>query len=126
MNPIEEVLEKYTTTSMALDWPAWGALHSEKVVKMFPDSPPARSRKEMLDNVENGMKGRKFSEFKVSPVETRILDNIAFAWGFYTWETRSLEGKDPLNYSGKFLTLFTRQSDGSWLISYDCFNSNTP
>ena len=27
---------------------------------------------------------------------------------------------------GKALTLYERQSDGSWRIVYDCFNSNVP
>jgi ketosteroid isomerase-like protein len=28
--------------------------------------------------------------------------------------------------NGKYLTVFKKQSDGSWKIYRDCFNSNTP
>ena len=35
-------------------------------------------------------------------------------------------GQDPINAvpEGKALTLYDRQADGGWKISYDCFNSN--
>jgi ketosteroid isomerase-like protein len=35
-------------------------------------------------------------------------------------------GGETIHFMGKALTLFERQSDGSWKIIYDCFNSNVP
>jgi ketosteroid isomerase-like protein len=36
------------------------------------------------------------------------------------------DGGEPIPYDGKFLTIFKRQSDGSWKIHRDIYNSNVP
>ena len=49
--------------------------------------------------------------------------------GYFNYSLKATlkEGGDPLDVmpDGKALTLYERQSDGSWKIVYDCFNSNT-
>jgi len=46
----------------------------------------------------------------------------------YTLTMTPKAGGETINAmpDGKALTLLERQSDGSWKIVYDCFNSNVP
>jgi uncharacterized protein (TIGR02246 family) len=52
-------------------------------------------------------------------------DDVVIEVGRYTLGLES-RGGEPVAGVGKYLQVFARQPDGSWRISYDCFNSDQP
>lgn len=123
---IDESLKDYGNYLIEGNYDAWGKLHSEDVVKMPPNAPPTRNRADM---VANSMKGGEF--MKVVAMECNIQDtevwgDRAFSWGLYTIELHPVAGGPSVFVDGKFLTLYEKTSNGKWIITHDCFNSNVP
>jgi uncharacterized protein (TIGR02246 family) len=51
--------------------------------------------------------------------------DLCAAVGLFELERRP-EGASPEKDSGKYIEVWTRQSDGSWLLAEDIFNSSLP
>ena len=63
------------------------------------------------------------SEFQLEPVEIDGRGDLASARGTYSWTVRVGEG-EPVTESGKWLTIWRKQADGTWLLSQDISNSD--
>lgn len=65
--------------------------------------------------------------FSIDPQEVILADaGYATARGVYFLKGKPTNGGDEFEMDGKFLSILKKQSDGTWLIFRDCFNSNTP
>lgn len=117
-------LEQYSSTLLAGDVEAWGRLHTQNVIKMWPDAPATRTREEMVATFSQTLKQLQFVSFKINVVKSEVHGDLGVSWGLYSWDAQPRAGGDLVSYDGKFLTLYQKQPDGRWLISYDCFNSN--
>ena len=64
----------------------------------------------------------------VSIDEATVFSDLGLTRSTYSLRATPKEGGDTIGLmpDGKALTLYERQSDGSWKIVYDCFNSNVP
>ena len=60
--------------------------------------------------------------------EVTVFGSLGLTRCTYSLMATPKGGGDPVGLmpDGKALTLYRRQSDGSWKITYDCFNSNLP
>jgi ketosteroid isomerase-like protein len=58
-------------------------------------------------------------------LETQVAGDWAYDRGNYTLTVTPKSGK-PTETSGKYLTIYKRQPDGSWKIYRDISNSNNP
>jgi len=70
------------------------------------------------------MKEFTLEEFRLKYGENIVFDEKGVAdlgYGYYA----KLEG-EKVKISGKFLTVFEKQIDGSWKIARDIFNYNAP
>lgn len=117
-------LAEYSSTILAGDLESWGNLHTANVIKMWPDAPATRTRQEMVAAFGKTMEQLQFVSMKIDVVKSEVHGDLGLSWGLYSWSAEPRAGGDPVSYDGKFLTLYQKQPDGRWLISYDCFNSN--
>ena len=64
----------------------------------------------------------------VSIEDAKVHGDLGLTRCTYTLKATPKAGGETINAmpDGKALTLYGRQSDGSWKIVYDCFNSNVP
>jgi uncharacterized protein (TIGR02246 family) len=51
--------------------------------------------------------------------------DMVYSQGTYTMTMTDPKTKKPMNDKGKYLTIYTRQSDGSWKAAADTFNSDS-
>ena len=61
-------------------------------------------------------------------LDTTVLDeqgDVVIEVGQYKLGLQP-SGAEPITDLGKYLQVFKRQADGSFLIAYDCFNSDEP
>lgn len=123
---LTQLLDNYSRFLEAGDFEAWGNLHAEDVVKMPPDAPAATSREEMVKGTAMTGTMFHFTGFDVSIEEIIIRGNYAQAWGNYKMALVSKGDGPTIPVDGKYLTLFEKMDDGSWIITHDCFNSNVP
>ena len=50
----------------------------------------------------------------------------AFEWGLLTGTMRLLEGGEDMQADLKYIYIYERQPDGSWLCAWDIVNKNVP
>ncbi len=124
---IKSVLEQYALTCNNGDFDSWISLWSPGGTQMPPDA-PARVGEEQI---REGMKPL-FDEMNLDIAIHSVGDAQAHGdWGLtrctYSLTLTPKAGGEPIDAmpDGKALTLYARQADGTWQITYDCFNSSS-
>ena len=72
--------------------------------------------------------GRSFPPFTgltLEPVEVTGQGDLAYVWGRYHLVV-NLPGAAPAPDSGKYIEIWRKQTDGSWKITRDIYNSDAP
>lgn len=122
---IQHVLDRYTATIDAGDLNAWMGLWAAGGVQM----PPATAMRNGLDAIRAGMAPaltKNKDDIHIHTLEITVAGDLGYARGVYTLDVTPLDGSATAHVDGKFLTVFRRQTDGSWKIYRDIFNSNVP
>ncbi|MES2524514.1 MAG: DUF4440 domain-containing protein [Gemmatimonadota bacterium] len=101
-----------------------GSYQSDAVL-MLPNQAPLRG----ADAIGGMFKGM-FSEISISNVRMQSDDlmvsgDLAVETGRYSW-TVTPKGAPAMPDSGKFVTVWRKQSDGAWKIARDINNSDVP
>ena len=92
---------------------------------MPPDAPAVFGKEQIL--VVNESKFEPFNiNMAIKKDEVQINGDLAFSRGTYTASLTPKAGGETINLIGKYLTILKKQTDGSWRIYCDCFNSNVP
>jgi ketosteroid isomerase-like protein len=52
--------------------------------------------------------------------------DMAYSQGTYTMTVTNPKTKKPMTHKGKYLTVYTKQTDGSWKVVAHAFNSDSP
>ena len=90
---------------------------------------PARAKKELDAQVPAQFKARfdaNDTKMTINVLEIVVNGSWAFSRGTYTQDMTSRASGNTVHVDGKFLTIFKKQSDGTWKLYRDCFNSNVP
>jgi uncharacterized protein (TIGR02246 family) len=122
---INEIWNQYALAIKTDDFDLWISLWEDDGIQMPPDA-PAVFGKEQIRVVNE----RKFEPFEVNMTinndEVHIDGDLAFSRGAYTASLTPKTGGETINLIGKYLTILKKQTDGSWKIYCDCFNSDVP
>jgi ketosteroid isomerase-like protein len=117
---IRESLAAVAGLSLAGDCEAMLDLWAEDGMLLPPNAPPVVGRADMLAMCES----MTVTEFSSTPVEIDGRDGLAYARGEHSW-TFTVEGVDePSGESGKWIMIWRKQPDGTWLITHDIWNAN--
>jgi uncharacterized protein (TIGR02246 family) len=119
---LRETVNRYVATSLAGDFDAWASLLTADAVFLGPNAPPIEGRAAIRQWVA-GFAG--MASFTATAVEIAGAGDVAWARGTYAFAmgpTAAMQVSD----SGKWLTVYERQSDGSWLIKRNIWNSDLP
>lgn len=125
---IREVLNRCAIGCTSGEFDLWISQWAENAVQMPQDAPAnvgraeiERAAKPLFDQVDMHLE-------IVSIDDVRIIGNLGLTRIAYRLETRPKAGGDAIAAmsEGKALTLYEKQSNGTWKIVYDCFNSSRP
>jgi uncharacterized protein (TIGR02246 family) len=120
---IREKMKQFAIAINAGDLDGWIAMWTDDGIQMPPDT-PARIGKEQI---RAGMKPA-FDQFilkmVINPEELRALGDLGFERGTFTETMIPRAGGETEKFDGKYLTILEKQTDGSWKVTRDCFNSN--
>lgn len=123
---IKALLGQYAETARAGDFEGWLSLWAEDGVQM-PDNAPTRVGRAAI---AEGMKGA-FDAMDLSITihdieDVEVRDDRGLTRCRYSLALTPKGGGETIEAmpDGKALTLYGRQTDGSWKIVYDCFNSS--
>ena len=118
---VDEVYEKAVANQ---DIDAIVALYTRDGFFLPPNSPIAKGSDAYRRCAPGVLRCRR----RVLDLETTVLDDqgdVVVEVGQYKLGLQP-PGADPVTDIGKYLQVFKRQADGSFLIVYDCFNSDEP
>jgi ketosteroid isomerase-like protein len=121
---IEAANEAYGKAVANQDVAAVVALYTPDAILLPPDSPVAQG----ADAIRAVLQGYVDAGAQSLALETTALDDqgdMVVDVGRYTLGLQP-PGADPITDVSKYLQVYKRQSDGSFRIAYDCFNSDGP
>jgi uncharacterized protein (TIGR02246 family) len=125
-------VEAIKEASMAWD-NAWNAADADKLASLYTDDAiamgPNASARVGKDVIRASAKQYfdRFSEENRSVVEdVRISGNLAVARGTQETETSPRVGGDTVRDKANWISVYQRQSDGSWKILWEIFTSDLP
>lgn len=123
---IKDILGQYAVCCNSGDFETWLSLWADNGVQLPPGAPAKIGKKE----ISSIMKPH-FDEFHLNIAiksidDIRVFGDMGLTRCTYTLKLIPKAGGQPIDAmpDGKALTLYEKQSDGSWKIAYDCFNSN--
>jgi ketosteroid isomerase-like protein len=101
------------------------SLTTEGHIMLAPGRPPIVGKA-----ANDAANGRVAQQFKIdehwTPIETVIDGDLAYQRGTFTVAATPKAGGETRNTSGNFLRIYRRQTDGSWRMVRDMFNSDKP
>lgn len=104
----------------------WMAYFAADAVLFSPEAPLVRSKAAVYEHYKKVFGNRKgFLTWKPVGGEISSANDLGFTWG--TWESSATdkEGKTVIR-TGKYLTNWKKQKDGSWKIVADVGNPDAP
>ncbi len=122
---VKDMLNQYAKGCNTGDFDFWMSLWADDGVQMPPDAPAVVGKEQIRENMKP-----VFDQFnlkaEIDIVEGKVYGDRGLTRCTYTLDITPKAGGETIHSlpDGKALTLYERQSDGSWKIVYDCFNSN--
>ena len=111
---ILDIWSKYSAARVAGDAEAWLALWDTQGIRMPPGA-PAVDFETFSKGIPAAFASSQPPSMEIVADEVVIMGDWAFSRGNFTVGEQ---------VDGKFLTIFRRQSDGTWRIYRDAFNMN--
>jgi len=119
---LRDVTRRYVEAALAGDWDEWSTLLADDAVFLPPNGTPVAGRAPVREFM-GGFDG--MARFEAPIDEIAGGDGVAYARGRYEFAMgpgARLRGSD----SGKWLTTYEKQRDGSWLIKANIWSSSRP
>ena len=124
---VKDMLKQYAMGCNTGDFDLWMSVWADDGVQMPPGAPVRIGR----EQIREGMKPM-FDQFnlkiEVDIHEAKVHGDYGLTRCTYTLDITPKSGGETIHAEpdGKALTIYERQSDGSWKVVYDCFNSSVP
>jgi uncharacterized protein (TIGR02246 family) len=106
------------------DAAAVATFYTDPATLMPPNSGMIRGRQGIQDFWQAGIQGG-MKDLSLTTVEVQASGNTAYEIGKFSL-TAQPKGQDPVMVSGKYVVVWQRQSDGSWKLHVDIWNSSMP
>ncbi|RMG63162.1 MAG: nuclear transport factor 2 family protein [Calditrichaeota bacterium] len=99
-------------------------LYTQDAYALAPGNRVWEGRQAIRDGIQKELSAGQM-QLQVQTVSLTLLDDHAYEVGTYTIRVEP-EGSEAFTDHGKYLTVWQKQADGSWLIRADAYNSSTP
>jgi uncharacterized protein (TIGR02246 family) len=125
---IKALNDKLTAAFNSMDAASMAALYADDAIMMDSNQAAVEGKQAIQAVYEARVKenaGKMTLTAVFTLLETQVAGDWAYDRGNYTLTVTPKSGK-PTETSGKYLTIYKRQPDGSWKIYRDISNSNNP
>lgn len=122
---INDIWTRYAGSISSGDLDSWISLWADNGIQMAPDAPAVIGKEQIRAKYESIFPQFIF-KMAITNEEVRVGGDWAFSRGTYTASITPKAGGETAEIDGKYLTILERQTDGSWKIVRDCFNSSVP
>lgn len=125
LTAIAEFNRQYLAAINEGDIDALSRLTTESHIMLAPNRPPIVGKA-----ANNAANGAVFEQFEIDetwePSETALGGDWAYQRGTFSVTATPRDGGEPRTTTGNFLRIYARQPDGSWRMTIDMFNSDSP
>ena len=118
---IRELSDNFSKNVVRQDFQGLASLYTEDAVLMPPGQAAVSGRSDIRKFMEAFPPTSKF-EFQIDDVDG--YEDLAYVRGRYFMVLTPKGAPGPVEDRGKFVELRRKQSDGSWLMAVDIFNSD--
>jgi uncharacterized protein (TIGR02246 family) len=121
---VRGALDAYFDAAISGDASRWAALYANDAVIMPPNSATAEGR----GAIETWLKALPvvITEADGEALEVDGTGDLAYVRGTYAMSMKVPSVAQPVRQDGKFLQIYARQPDGTWLLARDIWNANAP
>ncbi len=120
---LRQALDIEMKAANARDLAAWVSLYTQDAIVLRPNAPAVQGREAIQQWLATLP---PISNAKGQGVEAMGFGELAYLRGTYSM-TFSIPGvPSPIDEQGKFLQIYRRQSDGSWKMTREIYNSDLP
>ncbi|MFO8036792.1 MAG: DUF4440 domain-containing protein [Anaerolineales bacterium] len=123
---IHGAMDAYSDALLAGDLDQWLSIWDEDGVRMPGNEPRTVGLEQIRASIEPALELVEFEEFEIYPEEIHVMEDKAYTHGLYNYTMTFKDSGDSMEFSGKFLTIYQKQEDGSWKIAVDSFSGNAP
>ncbi|MHA1925626.1 MAG: YybH family protein [Candidatus Thorarchaeota archaeon] len=125
---IKELLNQFVTSTNTGDFDLWMSLWADDGIQMPPNARSKKGKEQIREVSKSTFENMKMDIAIKSIEELEVHGDIGLVRGEYSLRLTPKAGGETIDAmpDGKVLTILRKQSDGSWKIAYDCFNSNLP
>ena len=120
---ISGIWETYSSSLNDGDIDTWLSIWTEDGVQMPPNEAAVVGMDQLRQRNGGGM-DLFVIDIEITNEEVEVDGNLAFSRGHYVATFSPKDGAQPIPVDGKFMTILKRQTDSSWKIHRDIFNSN--
>ncbi len=119
---VRQALDTEMKAANAADAAGWAAVYTQDAIVLRPHASAVQGREAIqqwlatLPHISNA---------KAQGVELVGYGDLAYLRGPYSM-TFSIPGVSPIDEQGKFLQIYRKQSDGSWKMTREIYNSDLP
>jgi uncharacterized protein (TIGR02246 family) len=121
---IEQATARFTETFNRGDDAALAAMYDTGAVVLAPNAPPMRGRQN-IEAFWTGARQQGFRTLNLVVNTVEVIGDHAIEMGSYTIVIQP-QGQAETTDRGKYMVLWKRQSDGSWKLYRDMFNTSMP
>ena len=121
---IQAQSQQWSKASSVRDSASFVTFYADDATVMLPNEPAIHGMDAIKAVFTPMMQDPSFS-FSFSTDKVEVSGVLAYTQGALTLQTTGRDGK-PIRDTGKYLTVWKKQSDGSWKVIEDIFNSDLP
>ena len=125
LEAIDRVRESHVSALNAGDAKGWADQFTDDAVQMPPHF-PTNAGIQAIRGWSGGFLSLFNCKFGLAVDEVRVAGDWAFERGSYNITLSPKTGGPAMNDAGKYLTIYQRQSDGTWKMARDIWNSDVP
>jgi uncharacterized protein (TIGR02246 family) len=125
-NPdIDKVRAAYEKAAAAGNVQDLVALYTADAVVMPPDMPMAKGKAAIEAFHKKNFETGTLSNVRITPMHLDVTGDTAIEVGTYR-QTITPKGAQAINDAGKYIVVLKKQTDGSWKLAYEIYNSDKP
>ena len=122
---IKGIIDDILRTWNEGDYEGYIALFDEETV-MLPPNAPTVSGMETIRSIYRTHFDSSDFDLSITTEEIHVCGDLAFSRDGWKGSLNPKDGSEPIVFDNKVLSIYKRQSDGSWKIWRGMYSSNTP
>lgn len=122
---INNMTDKYSQAMLSGDYNTVAGFFTEDAIYMPLYEPIVRGKNGILENIKKDVEsGVKYSAFKINSTDAFGSEDLVYEIGAYNVSFTMPKNPTAMNGHGKYLNVWQKQSDGSWKIKVETWNSD--